>query len=285
MARKRRSYDQVPLPTSDKKDKPRYEDPFQKAVGKRIEEAAGRFHGHGRNILYGLAAVAVVLLVVWIIYTWSGRSNAEAQTALGKAIETSQAPISETPPVAGSAQKTFKTLRERADAAIIEFNTVAEKYGGTVGEKARYFAATQMLLVDRPAGIQQLQELSGKSGEVGSLAKFALAQTRAEDGNTDEAVALYQELARSSDPVLSKDTINFELAKLYEKQGRKDDAVNVLFDMVRAASEAKDADGKAIPLTATLQEAKEKLKQLDPEKAKEIPEPLPETPGGFPFGS
>ena len=89
----------------------------------------------------------------------------------------------------------------------------------------------------------------------------------------------------TSDPVVAKETVQLELAKQYEKAGRKDEAVNVLFDLVKAASEAKDLEGKSVPLTQTAQSAKDKLKALDPEKAKEIPEPVPETPGGMPFGN
>ena len=285
MARKRRNFDQVPLPAADAKAKVKYEDPFQRAVGKRIEDAAGVFEGQGRNILYGIAAAVVLGLVIWIIYSWSGRTSAEAQTALGKAIEISQASISETPPIAGSNQKSFKTIRERSEAAIAEFQGVADRFGGPAGDKAKYFIAVNRLLIDRPAGTQELEALVSNSGEVGSLSKFALAQVRADDGKTDDAIKLYQELLASSDPIVAKETVQFELAKQYEKAGRKDDAVNVLFDLVKASSEATDLEGKAVPLTQTAQGAKDKLKELDPEKAKEIPEPVPETPGGMPFGN
>jgi hypothetical protein len=284
MARKRRTFDQVPLPASGAKTTTKYEDPFQKAVGKRIEDAAGIFEGQGRNILYGLAAAVVLALVIWIIYSWTGRTSSEAQTALGKAIQISQAPISETPPLAGSNQKSYKTIKERSDAAIVEFQNVVDKFGGPAGEKAKYFIAVNKLLIDRQAGTQELQSLASGSGEVGTLSKFALAQVRANDGQTDEAIKLYQELASASDPVVAKETIQFELAKQYEKAGRKDDAVNVLFDLVKTASEAKDLEGKSVPLTSTAQSAKDKLKELDPEKAKEIPEPVPDTPGGVSFG-
>ena len=172
-------------------------------------------------------------------------------------------------------------MAERSEAAIAEFQAVADKFGGPVGEKAKYFAATNRLLIDRPAGIQELESLSTTSGDVGTLSKFALAQARAADGRADEAIALYQELANSSNPVVAKETVQFELAKLYEKQGRKDDAVDTLFTLVKAASEAKDLEGKSVALTATAQEAKDKLKALDPEKAKEVPEP--EMPGGISF--
>ena len=284
MARKKRRFDQAPQGAPKPKESVRYEDPFQRAVGKRIEDSAGIFEGQGRNILYGIAAAVVLGLVIWIVYSWSGRTNAEAQTALGKAIETSQAPVTETP-LAGSTQRTYKTMRERSEAAISEFQAVADKFGGSVGEKAKYLAATNRLLIDRPAGVQELEGLSTGGGEVGSLAKFALAQTRAVDGRTDDAIALYQELANSSNPVVAKETIQFELAKLYEKQGRKEDAVDTLFILVKTASEAKDLEGKAVPLNATAQAAKDKLKELDPEKAKEIPEPVSDTPGGISFGN
>lgn len=285
MARKKRMFDQVPQAATEPKEKVRYEDPFQRTVGKKIEDAAGVFEGQGRNILYGIAAAVVLGLVIWIIYSWSGRSSAEAQTALGKAIETSQAPISETPPLAGSPQKSFKTQRERAEASIAEFQTVVDKFGGSVGEKAKYFVAVNRLFVDRAAGVAELETLAAGSSEVGSLSKFALAQTRADDGRADDAIKLYQELANASDPVIAKESIQWELAKLYEKQGKKQDAVDTLFALVKTASEAKDPEGKSVPRTATAQNAKDKLKELDPEKAKEIPDPIPETPGGLPFGN
>jgi len=280
MARKKRRFEQAPSAAAQPKESVRYEDPFQRTVGKRIEDTAGIFEGQGRNILYGIAAVVVLGLVIWIIYSYTGRTSAEAQTALGKAIETSQAPVTETPP-AGSTQRTYKTMGERSEAAIAEFQAVADKFGGSVGEKAKYFVATNRLLIDRPTGIQELELLSRTSGEVGTLSKFALAQALAVDGRTDEAIALYQELTNSSNPVVDRETVQYELASLYEKQGRKDDAVNTLFTLVKTASEAKDLEGKSVPLTATAQEAKDKLKALDAEKAKEVPEP--ETPGGISF--
>ena len=283
MARKKRRFDQVPQASAKPKENVRYEDPFQRVVGKKIEDSAGILEGQGRNILYGVAAAIILALVIWIVFSWTTRTSSEAQTALGRAIETSQAPVTETP-LAGSNQKTFKTIRERSEAAIAEFQAVSDKFGGAAGEKAKYLAATNRLLIDRPAGVQELEAWSTNGGEVGALAKFALAQTRAVDGRIDEAIGLYQELLNSSSAVIAKETIQFELAKLYEKQGRKEDAVETLFQLVKAASEAKDLDGKPVPLNATAQAAKDKLAGLDPERAKEIPEPASDSPGGL-FGN
>jgi hypothetical protein len=286
MARKRRSHEPLEVPTKDPKDVPRYKDQFQQTVGAKVEDAGKKLEGQGRNILYGIGALVVLGIIVWIIYAWSGKSNAQAQAALGKAIDVAETRVSDQPVPAGSTEKVFKTEHERAEAAVAEFDKVAEKFGGDIGEKAKYFAASNRLSLDRTAAVTAFEELSKSSGDVGKLSKFALAQTKAEDGKTDEAIALYQELAAMPDPIVSKDTVNFELAKLLEKQGKKQEAVDVLFTLVKAASEVKDQDGKAVPLSPTAENAKSKLKELDPEKAKEIPEPAPEAPpaGGNPFG-
>jgi predicted negative regulator of RcsB-dependent stress response len=287
MARKKRRLEPITTAATDAgtKEKPRYQDPFQEKVGKVIEETGKKFEGQGRNLLYGLGALLVLAILVGIYFAWSNRSNAEAQTALGKAIETSQAMISDSGPLAGSTDKVFKTERERAEAAIAEFLAVAEKFGGSVGEKARYFAAVSRIAIDREAAAGELEELSKVSGEVGSLSKFAHAQLMTDAGRFDEALATYQQLSEMADPTIAKETIDFEIAKIFEKQGRKQEAVDVLFDLVKTASEVKDLDGKAKPLSGTAQKAKDKLTELDEEKARELPQTPLESPlGGMPFG-
>ena len=282
MARKKRRFEQLQAAaaTVETKDKPHYRDTFQETVGSKLENASKVLEGQGRNILYGLASLVVLLIAIGIFYTWNKRSDAAAQTALGKAIDTSQAVVSSSPAPAGSTAKTFKTEKERAEAAISEFQAVADKFGGTVGEKAKYFIAVNRLSLDRGAGIAELQALAGSSSETGKLAKFALAQAMASDGKIDDAIALYQELAAMPDPVVSKDSVNIELAKLLEKQGKTQEAADLYFSIASAASQAKDAEGKPIPMSQTARDAKDKLEKLDSERAKQIQEPSPESPFG-----
>jgi len=286
MARKKRT-PEVTLPTNEPKERVQYQDAFQQTVNKRVEEVGKTFEGKGKTILYAVAAVAVLLVLVGIFYLWNRSSDAKAQAALGKAIETSQAVVTDSPLPAGTTIKTFKTEKERAEASVAEFQSVADKFGGSVGEKAKYFIAVNRLSLDRAAATTELENLSKSNSEIGNLSKFALAQVKANDGKPDEAVALYQQLAADSNPVIAKDTINFELAKLLEKQGKKDEAVNIYFAIAKAASEAKDADGKPVPLSSTARDAKAKVEELAPDKAKEIVEPTPESPfggGNLPLG-
>jgi len=280
MARKKRRFEQLEAAASAPKEKKKYVDPFQAQVVPRLEKAGEKLEGKGKTILYGIGAIAVVALLVFLFMKWSRGTSAQAQAALGKAIETSQAQISETGTPATSTEKTYKTEKERAEAAIPQFQEVIDKHGGAAGEKAKYFIAVNRLYIGRPAAIQELEGLSSGSSDVAKLAKFALAQTRVDDGRLDDAVSYYQELAGMDDSIVAKDTINFELAKIYEKQDKKKEAADLYYNIAKTASEAKDADGKPVRMTETATDAKKKLQELDPERAKEIVEAPPENPFG-----
>jgi tetratricopeptide (TPR) repeat protein len=281
MARKKRKFNEPEIPVEDKKNKKPYRDDFQKNVGAQVEEIGKKFEGKGRTIMYALAAVAVLVILVGIYYAWNRRTNNAAQAALGKAIETSQAQVTDSPLPPGSTERTFKTEKERAEAAIAEFQAIVDKYGDPFETKAKYFIAVNKLSIDRAAAISELEALAGSNGEVGTLSKFALAQAKAGDGKLDEAAALYQQLAGMSDPIVAKDTINYELAQIYQKQGKTQEAQDLYYQIAKTASEAKDAEGKAIQMTQTARDAKAKLEELNPEKAKEIVEPTPEMPPGL----
>lgn len=280
MARKQRRLEQVATAVDEPKAAVRYQDPFQQNVNKKLEDASKVFEGRGRTILYGIAALAVIVLLIFIVSTWSRRSNGAAQAALGKAIETSQSRVSDQPAPAGSTDKVFKTEKERADASIAEFQTVIDKFGGAAGEKAKYFIAVNRLMSDRAAGITEIEGIANTGTDVGKLAKFALAQIRFDDGKYDEAAAIFQELAALPDPIVAKDSINFQLAKTYEKQNKTKEAADLYYTIAKTAAEAKDADGKPVTMGQTANDAKEKLTTLDPERAKEIVVPAPESPFG-----
>lgn len=281
MARKKRRLEPVAVAEAETKPKTRYKDEFQSTVGGKVEELGKRLEGQGRNILYGIAAVAVLAILFWIFYAWSSRSNAAAQAALGKAIETSQSRVSETSPPAGTPGKTFKTEKERAEAAIKEFQSVIDNHGGEAAEKAKYFIAVNKMFIDRAAAITELEALSKGSDEVGKLSKFALAQAYESENKLDQAAALYSELAAMPDPIIAKESINAALAEIYEKQDKKQQAADILFNLVKAALEAKDLDGKPVPLSLTATSAREKLEQIDPAKAKELPQPAPDAESPF----
>ena len=89
----------------------------------------------------------------------------------------------------------------------------------------------------------ELAELGNSDvAEVAALSKFALAQAKESDGKLDEAAQLYSDLAKLNSVTVTPETANLRLAKVYEKQGKKKEAADLLFNIVDASRKAKGAD-------------------------------------------
>jgi tetratricopeptide (TPR) repeat protein len=243
-----------------------------------FEKLGDRLEGRGKAILYGLGALVVAAALAYAFMSWRESKANEARQALGRAIEIAESPVAAaqtptSPPPQPGAQ-TFATERERAARAVEEFQKVADKYtSDPYRSQANYFKATNLLVVDRPKGLSELEALT-KSGdrEVTAWAKFALAQAHEEDAQYDAAAALYKDLASAGDnAVIPVDTVNFRLASVYEKQGKKNEAADILFQIVRASREAKDKDGKPVPTSSAARAADQKLETLDPARHAQLP--------------
>jgi hypothetical protein len=273
MARKKRRFEQLEAAASAPREKKTYVDPLQSRVVPHVERATEKLAGKGRTILYAIGALVLLGLIAFFVLRSLNKTSAAAQAALGKAIQTSQAQITDAPQPPTSTEKTYKTEQDRANAAIQQFQQVIDQYGGSAAEKAKYFIAVNQLYTDRPTAVQSLEQLANGSSDNAKLAKFALAQTRVEDNRLDEALALYQELAGMDNAIIAKETIN-------EKQGKKDQAADAYLNIAKAAAEAKDMDGKPARMSQTAQDAKKKVQELAPDRAKEIPEQEPTSPFG-----
>src|SRR5688572_4915960 len=106
MARKKRIPEAAAVATNEPKERVQYQDAFQSSVTKRVDEVSKTFEGKGKTLLYAIAAGAVLLVLIGIFYLWNRSSDAKAQAALGKAIETSQAYVTSSPVPAGATIKT-----------------------------------------------------------------------------------------------------------------------------------------------------------------------------------
>ena len=241
-----------------------------------------RFEGRGQTILYAAGGAVLLVALLLVFSWWRGRQTDAARLALGKAIEIADTPIASGTPLPGNNGPTFKDERERAQRAVEEFQKIQNSYGSPYNELARYFAAANLLTLDRPKGLSELEAL-GKSGsnEISARAKFALAQARETDGQFDQAAALYQELLNDKDKTVSENTLKFRLAAVLEKQGKKDEAVNLLFGIVEAARKAQGKDGKPPQESSVVRAAADKLQELSPERYAQLP---PEPSAGLPPG-
>lgn len=246
-------------------------DRFRDTTMSLMDRAGDRLEGRGRTILYALGGLILLGAILLAFSSWRNRKADEARQALGRAIEIAQSPVIATP-IAGSTEMSFPSEAERAKRAVAEFRAVEAKYSGETREMAKYFAAANLLSIDRPKAIGELQSLTQSSDqEVATLAKFALAQAKEADGQFDEAAALYTELARQGGQLITTETANLRLAAVYERQGKKKEAADLLFNLVEPARKNKDKDGKPLPQSAAVREAAQKLEKLDPERYAQLP--------------
>ena len=260
-------------------------DKFRDTAISIFDRLGDRLAGKGRTILYGLIGVVVLAALIALYVQWSHRKSDEARRALGRAITIGLTQITGVlppgaPPPTGP---TFSNERERAQRAIEEFEKVAAKYGEPYRSQAHYFIATNRLLVEREKGISELAGLTTNGlPEVATLSKFALAQAKEADGQLDEAAKLYSDIAALNSPVVTPETANLRLAEVYQKQGKKKEAADLLFNIVEASRIAKDPDGNSAKSSVASREAAQKLEKIDPERYAKL---TPEAPvaGNLPF--
>ncbi len=257
--------------TSKKRAQQLKHDKFRDTTMGAFDHLGNRLEGRGRTILYALAGLVVLAALFGLYRTWSAGRAEKASLALGKAIEIGNAEITTGPPAPGQTGLTFPSERERAQKALEEFQRVAAEHGDPYREMARYFAATNLLVVERAKGLGELESLT-RSGndEVAARSKFALAQAKEADGDNDRAFALYNELLKDKSTIIPPDTVNLRIASVLERQGKRDEAAEILFRLVEEARKTKDKNGKPLPATATVREAADKLEKLNPERYKQL---------------
>jgi hypothetical protein len=255
-------------------------DRFRDTTMLLADKLADRVTGRGRQILYGLLGLVIIGAALYGFIRWRNKHSDEAEAAMGRAIIINGADISLTPKP-GSKDPVFSTQQERSQRAIQEFGTIANKYGEPYRTEARYFIATNELVTDRAKGESELQTLSQGRGETATLAKFALAQAKEADGNLDEATRLYGEIVKEGSAIVTPETANVRLASVYDKQGKKKEAADLLFNIVDAARKAKDKDGKPVTESMASRDAAQKLLKIDPARHAQLTPPP--APSGLPF--
>jgi lipopolysaccharide biosynthesis regulator YciM len=156
---------------------------------------------------------------------------------------------------------------------------VADKHGEPYRTEARYFIATNLLLVDRGKGTTELTELS-KNSNTEVLAKFALAQAKEADAKYDEAATLYREVVSQNSTVVTPETANLRLALVYKQQGKKKEAADLLFNIVDTARKAKDPEGNPATQSQAARDAAQELQKVDPDRYAQLPA---EAPPNLPF--
>lgn len=180
---------------------------------------------HSASVLrWGIVlAVAVVVVAGGLIF-WNVRSSA-ADRALGAALDTYNAPLAE--PGAPAQAGEYATAKDRSNAALTQFEGVAQQYGWLpAGAKAHYFAGiTEEQLGQTASAEAELKKAADSHNrDLANLAKLALADVYRQTAQDEQAVAIYNDLiAKPSETVPAVET-QLDLADLYAAEGKQSQA-------------------------------------------------------------
>ncbi len=204
------------------------QDKFAASAAEAVHEVVE----HRSGILrIGAVALAVVLLIAGLFW-YRSSSEDKAGDALGQALVTYNAPVA---PQQGS-MLTFNSDQERLIAAKNQFHAISAKYGSTrSGQYARYLAAiAEEQLGNHAVAEENLRALSGgRRRELASLAKFALASVYQNEGRTQDAMKLLQELMDKPTESVPKVSAQLALADLYRSEHQPEKAKVILDQIVK----------------------------------------------------
>lgn len=232
--------------------------------------------GRSRPILTWLTVVAVagaIALIGWLVM--SRRANNAAES-LAVAFRYHEAIVQNPLPASlPSGAQAFTTEDEKHRKAYEAFEKAARDYPSYNGDIARYYAAIHQLHFEPEKAEATLKELSQKDSEVGSQARLAFAQRLAAIGKYDDSIAEYLKL-KSKPGVTPAALIDFEMARIYEAQGKNKEAVDLYFGI------ANNKDWRSTQLGIM---SVNRLALLAPEKVDQLPPAEPANPfgglGGF----
>lgn len=168
-------------------------------------------------IRYGIAALAVIALIVAAIWTYNVRKQ-NAEDLLGQGLSIYTAPLRVPGETAEEAQGSYDTAAARAKAAYPMLEKAANQYGWLrAGENARYFAG----LADMDMGDQSKAEAELKKAakahnrNIASLAQMALASLYVQSNRTSQAIDIYNKLIQHPTTAVPASAAQLDLASLY----------------------------------------------------------------------
>jgi tetratricopeptide (TPR) repeat protein len=202
--------------------------------------------GHRSSLLrWVISAVVVLAVVIAALVLWSVKA-ANADKALGAALDLYSTPLAV--PGAPAEKNVYNTAADRAKEANREFVAISKDFGWLpAGSKAHYFAGVTFQELGQTGSAET--ELKAAAGswdrDLANLAKLALAGLYRQTGRDTQAIEIYNGLIAKPSSTVSAGVAQLGLADLYAATGKQDQA-RALWAKVKDS----DKDGMAGSLAA-----------------------------------
>ena len=219
----------------------------QNDVAQLVAATRKFFEEHGRQLTWGVVAIAVVGIAVFGLLSYRNREQAKGTELLAQAtvvLNTAVVPVNaETKPgdapAAGGigAKGTFSTETQKLNTAVPKLRAAADAYPDTAaGIQARYhLAASLAALGQQKEAITQFDEVVRRAGPdslYGRMAQLGKADAQLSSGQADAAIATWKELAAKKDANLPEDAILMQLGRAYQAKGNTAEAKKTFTDIV-----------------------------------------------------
>ena len=193
-------------------------------------EARDRFAARRRETTSAIAVMLVIGSIAVAFFAWRERVQTKAHALLAEALVVKDARVGP-PPAPGTTPDVglrFNTERERAQAALTKFKIVADAYPSTgAGIYARCQQAAMYMALGNPAqAASTYQQVIDQAGDRidGQMARLGIAEAQAMQGQYDQAINIFKELAQRKDGPLPVDGILMQLGRVYLEAGKRADA-------------------------------------------------------------
>lgn len=233
-----------------------------------------------RQIATGFGAVVVLALVGWIGWSWWSTSQATAAgELLEEALEISSAEIVAPSDDDGDASdagdeadaeddaRTYATIADRNDAALVAYRRVSSEYPGSSAAAWARLGEGRILLAqgeneDARTAYQAAFDASSEEPVVAWQALEGIGASYEAEQDWEHATSTYERLAALNDHAY-ENVANYHLARMRAARGETSEALSAFRELVDALRDANEEGGEpAFPYV--LAQADERLRELDP---------------------
>ena len=199
-----------------------------------VDRSAHWMGQNWRQAALGLGGAVALAVLYWGVTALVAARGSAAATALTRALDTYNAPVGAAAPA--DATLKFATDTERLDAADSAFKAVSSKYWLT--SHARHAKLyTARIAADRgdsETAVRLLGELASRrsANPIVRLATLDLVRLRVAKGEGQQLVADLEAMISGKDPRLPRDLAMFELARMWEQEGKPDEAAKLYRKLV-----------------------------------------------------
>jgi predicted negative regulator of RcsB-dependent stress response len=217
------------------------ENEFVHAVG----TAQTWFEQNRTAVLGTLAAIIIVSGGVLAYNAWKGSIDSKAAALLAEAMVIDEGRVQPAAPPAGTTNDptnpggqlpgTYPTLQAKHEAALPKFMAAADAYPDTpAGQTARLHAAETLADMGRSdEAIAQYDQLTGSSNAlIARAARLGKSSVQLVAGQYDPAIATLKEMSEQKDGELPAEALLMELARAYRLAGKTEDARKTLTQVV-----------------------------------------------------